>query len=237
MFSTSKRLSLCCLLLLPLAAHAQSNAPDVQKVLSQLNAAAAKFQSAQANFDWDQLTLAVQDHDIQTGTIYFERKKGEKTTLMAADLKQHNGQNAPRTMVYDGGQLQYYEPNIKQLTLIEAGKNQSQWESFLTLGFGGSGTDLEANWKVSVQGTDTMNGVFVVKLDLVPLQEKVLKMFTHVTIWVDPTRSVSYKQIFYQSTGDTRTAVYKDIRYNMPIPASTFKIQTATGTNTVRRQP
>jgi outer membrane lipoprotein-sorting protein len=62
-------------------------------------------------------------------------------------------------------------------------------------------------------------------------------MFKHVTIWVDPTRSVSYKQIFYQSTGDTRTATYKDIRYNMPIPASTFKIETARGTTTVRRQP
>ena len=33
-----------------------------------------------------------------------------------------------------------------------------------------------------------MNGVSVAKLDLVPLQQKVLDMFTHVTIWVDPTR-------------------------------------------------
>lgn len=236
MLSPYRRFALSCLLFLPLAAHAQANPPDVQKVLTQLNAAAAKFQSAQANFDWDQFQAVVQDHDVQTGTIYFERKKGG-TTQMAADLKLHNGQPAPRTMVYTGGQLQYFEPQIKQLTLIEAGKNQSQWESFLTLGFGGSGADLEANWKVSVQGTDSMNGVSVVKLDLVPLQEKVLTMFTHVTIWVDPTRSVSYKQIFYQPSGDLRTATYKDIRYNSPIPATAFHLQIPPGTTTVRRQP
>jgi outer membrane lipoprotein-sorting protein len=237
MLSNRKRFSLFCLLFLPLAAQAQGNTPDVQKVLTQLNAAAAKFQSAQANFDWDQYQVVVQDHDIQTGTIYFERKKGEKTTLMAADLKQHNGKDAPKTMVYDGGELQYFEPEIKQLTLIEAGKNQSQWESFLTLGFGGSGADLEANWKVSVLGTDTINGVPVVKLDLVPLQQKVLTMFTHVTIWIDPTRSISYKQIFYEPSGDMRTAVYKDIRYNAPIPASAFHISLPRDTTTVRRQP
>jgi outer membrane lipoprotein-sorting protein len=235
MLSTRKRFGLLGLLFLPLAAFAQGNTPDVQKVLSQLNAAALKFQSAQANFDWDQFQVVVQDHDVQSGTIFFERRKG--VTRMAAYLKQENGKDAPKTIVYDQGQMQYYEPNIKQLTLLEAGNNQSQWESFLTLGFGGSGDDLRANWKVSVQGTDTMNGVSVVKLDLVPLQQKVLDMFSHVTIWIDPTRSISYKQIFYQPSGDTRTAIYKDIRYNSPIPASTFQLEVARGTTTVRRKP
>ena len=44
---------------------------------------------------------------------------------------------------------------IKQLTILKAGANHAQLESFLTLGFGGSGTDLEANWKVSLLGTET----------------------------------------------------------------------------------
>ena len=61
---------------------------DVQKVISELNSAAAKFQSAQADFSWDQLTAAVQEHDVQTGAIYFERKKG-LTEVMAALLGAH----------------------------------------------------------------------------------------------------------------------------------------------------
>lgn len=220
---------LCLVFALPLSAQTA----DLQKVISQLNTAAAKFQSAQANFSWDQFQIVVQESDVQTGTIYFERKKS--VTRMAAYLKQENGKDAPKTVTYDGGEVNFYEPMIKQLTVMRAGTNRGQWESFLTLGFGGSGTDLEANWKVSLQGAETMNGVAVDKLDLVPIQQKVLEMFTHVTIWVDPVRGVSLKQVFYQPSGDTRTAIYKDIRYNQPIAADIFQIKPAPGTSRVVR--
>lgn len=235
MLDATKSFAIFCLMSLPVGARAQATSPDVQKIISQLDTAATKFVSAQADFDWDQFQAVVQEHDVQTGTIYFERKKG--VTRMAADLKQENGKPAPKTVVYDAGQVQYYEPTIKQLTLMEAGAKQSQWESFLTLGFGGSGKDLEANWKVSLLGTENMNGVSVAKLDLVPLQQTVLDMFSHVTIWVDPTKSISYKQIFYQPSGDLRTAVYKNIRYNSPIPADAFHIKLPPGATTVRKQP
>ena len=138
---------------------------------------------------------------------------------MAADLKQDNGKTAPKTVMYDGGEVKFYEPTIKQLTIMKAGANRGQWESFLTLGFGGSGTDLETNWKVSLLGTENMDGVSVAKLDLVPKEQKVLDMFTHVTIWVDPTRGISHKQVFYQPSRRLRTATYSNIRYNMPLPA------------------
>jgi outer membrane lipoprotein-sorting protein len=204
---------------------------DLQKVISQLNTAAVKFVSAQADFTWDQYTAVVQQSEVQSGTIYFERKKG--VTRMAADLKQQNGKDAPKTIVYDGGEIDYYEPMIKQMTIMRAGANRGQWESFLTLGFGGSGTDLEGTWKVSLLGSETINGISVAKLDLVPIQQKVLEMFTHVTIWVDPTKGISYKQIFYQPSGDLRTAIYKNIRYNLPIATSVFEIKTAPGTTRV----
>ena len=219
------------LLSLPGQVVAQSG--DLSKVIAQLDAAAAKFASAQADFTWDIFTAAVSDHDLQTGTIYFERKKGN--TQMAAQLKQDNGKPAPKTVLYNGGELQLYEPTIKQLTLMKAGANRGQFESFLTLGFGGSGSDLESNWKVSLMGTEQMGGVSVAKLDLVPKEQKVQDMFSHVTIWVDPARGVSYKQIFYQPTGDTRTATYQNIRYNVPLPAEVFQIKKAPGTTTVVR--
>jgi outer membrane lipoprotein-sorting protein len=201
---------------------AQSS-PDVQKVISQLNSAAARFQSAQADFSWDQLTASVQDHDVQTGVIYYQRKKN--STQMALDIKQENGQPAPKNVLYDGRELKYYEPRIKQLTRLQAGSNRGQWESFLTLGFGGSGTDLEGNWKVSLLGAESIDGVAVVKLDLVPKEQSVANNFSHVTIWIDPTRSISYKQILYEPSGDSRTAIYKNIRYNSPIPADVFQLK------------
>ncbi len=234
MVRVGKMISLFCLgtlFLLPGQSPAQTSSAgsaDLQKVITQLNAAASKFSSAQADFTWDQYQAVVQEHDVQTGTIYYERKKG--ATRTAAYIKTDNGKPALKTVVYDNGEAQYYVPGIKQLTIIKAGDNQAQWESFLTLGFGGSGTDLQANWKVSLLGTDNINGVSVVKLDLVPLQQKVLNMFPHVTIWIDPTQGISYKQIFYEPGGDNRTATYTKIRYNQPVAPDTFEIKKVPGT-------
>ena len=238
MVHAGKRIALFCLGLVVSfsgSLRAQTAAPasnaDVQKVIGELNAAAAKFSSAQADLTWDQFTAVVQEHETQTGTIYFERKTG--VTRMAAYLKQDNGKDAPKTVVYDGGEVNFYEPTIKQLTTVKAGANRGQFESFLTLGFGGSGTDLEANWKVSLLGTENMDGVTVAKLELVPKEQKVLDMFTHVTIWVEPSRGISHKQVFYQPSGDLRTATYRNIRYNSPVPADVFQIKPAPGTNHV----
>ncbi len=147
--------------------------------------------------------------------------------------REENGKDARKTMVYDNGEVNFYQPEIKQITIMRAGANKGQWESFLTLGFGGSGADLEANWNVTLQGTETIDGVSVAKLDLVPKEQKVLDMFSHVTIWIDPTRGVSLKQIFYEPSGDNRTATYQNIRYNQPIKDDIFHIDAAPGTTRV----
>ena len=196
------------------AASPAASSADLQKVISQLDTAAAKFLSAQADFTWDQFQVLFNDHDVQTGTIYFERKKG--VTRMAAYFLQENGKDAAKTVSYDGSEVNFYEPRIKQMTILRAGADRNQWESFLTLGFGGSGADLQANWKVSLLGTESLNGVSVAKLDLVPTAQKVQQMFTHVTVWVDPTRAISLKQIFYEPSGDLRTVTYADRGRRLP---------------------
>jgi outer membrane lipoprotein-sorting protein len=187
--------------------------------------------SAQADFTWDQFTAVVQEHETQTGTIYFERKKG--AIRMAAHIKQDNGKDAPKTVIYDEGEVNFYEPTVKRVTTIRAGANRGQFESFLTLGFGGSGKDLEANWKVTLLGLENMDGVSVAKLDLVAKEQKVLDNFTHVTIWVEPSRGISHKQIFYQPGGDLRTVTYRDIRYNTPLASEFFQLKLPPGTTYV----
>jgi outer membrane lipoprotein-sorting protein len=233
MVKAGRTIALLCLgWLIMLPAGVQAQTASLEQVLAQLDTAATKFLSAQADFAWDQYTAVVSESDVQTGTISFERKK---SVSMVAELKQDNGKPAPKTVLYNLGQVQLYEPSIKQLTVMKAGGNRSQWESFLTLGFGGSGADLQKNWTVSLQGTEKIDGVSVAKLDLVPKEQKVLDMFAHVTIWVDPARSLSYKQVFYQPSGDKRTATYTNIRYNLPLPASVFQIKPLPGTTTVEK--
>lgn len=200
-----------------MAPIARAQSCDTAKVLAQMDAASAKFQSTQADFNWDVLQSVVNEHDIQTGTIYFERHSD--SISMAAYIKQP----AEKSVFFDGSTLTLLQPEIKQETLFSAGSNRGQYESFLTLGFGGSGKDLQQNWTITCQGMEPINGTQTAKLDLKPKQQSVANTFSHVTVWIDPSRSLSLKQIFYEPSGDNRTATYSAIKYNNRIPADIFK--------------
>jgi outer membrane lipoprotein-sorting protein len=225
----------CCffaalLFVATLPAFAQN--ADLQKVLSQMDAASQKFQSAQADFSWDQLTAVVQSHEITTGTIAFHRV--DSSTEMIAHVRTDNDQPAPKDILYKNGELAYYQPAIKQQTIFSTGANRQQAEGFLTLGFGGSGKDLALQWNINFQGMETIDGVQTAKLDLTPKKVVGNQMFTHITIWIDPTRAISLKQVFFQDSGDTRTAIYSNIQMNQ-VPPSAFAIKLAPGTQTVRK--
>ncbi len=210
---------------LPLA-YSQGNAASV---LGQLDVASAKFQSAQSDFEWDQYEKIVDEHDLQSGVIYFDRRGG--STQMSAQIKKP----APKVVVYKNAELQLYQPGIDQLSIFPAGGNRSQYESFLTLGFGGSGKDLASNWDVTYLGNETINGTQTAKLDLKGKQESVRKMFEHVTIWVDPDRDVTLKQQFFEPSGDVRTCTFSNIKYNAKVPGDVFNIKTTSKTQVVRK--
>lgn len=195
---------------------------DLQKVLSQMDAASSKFQSAQADFTADSYTAVVQSHDVQKGTIAFRR--AGNATEMIMHVKTDEDQPSLKDVLYKTGELDYYQPTVKQETILKAGTN---YERYLTLGFGGSGKDLSANWNINYQGNETSDGVETAKLDLTPKTPS--DQFTHITVWIDPKRGVSLKQQVFQESGDWRMAAYSNIKLN-EVPASAFALQIAPGT-------
>ena len=220
-----------------LGAQAQSSSDaKLAKVLSQMDSAAAKFHSAEAKFSWDQLTAIVDEHDVQKGLIAFRRGSENKlnNTMMVVHVMTEDGQPAPKNVLFKNGELILYQPSIKQETVLQAGSNRNQFESYATLGFGGSGKDLQKNWNVTYKGSDTIDGVTVAELGLTPKKQSSNEMFSHVDIWIDPATATSRKQIFYTPGGDTRTAFYTDIKLNAT-PESAFTIKVPSGTNVVHK--
>jgi len=199
-----------------------SSAADLDKVLAQMDSASAKFKNAQADFVTDNYTKVVDDHELQSGATYFERSGGQ--TEMSALLQKPS----KRTIVYKDGVLNYYDPSTDQLSVFAAGKNKAQYESFLTLGFGGSGKDLKAAWQIDDLGAEKIGGADTEKLDLKSQQAKDSAGIDHITIWVDPTRAVTLKQVFYYSSGNTRITTFANIKYNQKkLPGGVFEVPKA----------
>ncbi|HSY37232.1 MAG TPA: hypothetical protein VK814_15875 [Acidobacteriaceae bacterium] len=210
--------------------YSQAPSPQLTYVLKQLDTASAKFQRATADFQWDYYEKVVHDTSTQKGSIYFEREKG--STDMGAILVDPNAppKSKPiKVIQYQGGIVQMFDPGVDQITVLHEAGSQAEIESFLTLGFGGSGTDLARAWTITDLGPETLtdNGqpIKVEKLDLVGKDADARKNFTHITIWVDPTRAISLRQIFFTASGDYRTATYSNIKVNGNVHKDQFAIK------------
>lgn len=198
-------------------AHAATD-PALDKVLRQMDAASAKFQSAEADLKWEFYEKVVRDTTNQTGSIYFLRTK--TGTEMGALITSPS----LKYLHFANGKGAMYDSVSKKLTPFDAGQNRSRAESFLTLGFGGSGKDLERAWTVTLQGSDTIDNTPTVKLDLVPKDPATAQSFTHAVVWIDTARAISLKQEFFTPEGDTRTTYYSNIRYNTKIDTKKYAL-------------
>jgi outer membrane lipoprotein-sorting protein len=223
------------LLLLPglAASAAPPDQKELKDVLHQLDVAAAGFHSTSANVEFDSIqTDPVYDKTVQTGTVKY--KRNDKAFQMAVHFLTENGKSNPKDLTYSGGKGMLYEKLTDHLYV----RDLTKYESYLLLGFGASGTQLADKWEITYLGTEPMmdgkTSVKTVKLELVAKDPDVRKLFPKVTIWVDPARAVSLKQIFDEGQGQSRISNYSNIKLNPSLSESDFTIKTDSKTQIMR---
>ena len=206
-------------------------AGNLETALNAMDRAAAGFKTAQANFVWDQFSKVVNEHDLQKGTIFYRRSGNE--VQMASQITEP----AKKYVLFTGGKVQVYQPDIDQVTEYSAGKNKAEFESFLVLGFGGRGHELAKSFDVQYAGNENVDGVQAAKLLLTPKAAKVRNMFQQIILWIDPARGISVQQQFIEpQSGDYRLAKYSNIQVNQKIADDVFKLKTTGKTRWVRPQ-
>jgi outer membrane lipoprotein-sorting protein len=220
---------LFAVVLFAISAYSQQS-PELEKVLDQMDKASSAFRSTQTDFVWDQYQKVVDETDTQKGKVYFRRSGDE--TQMAADIQEPD----KKYVLFTDSKVQIYQPRIDQITVYNAGKNRAEFESFLVLGFGGSGHDLLKSFDVKYLGTEKIGDITTAKLDLTPKSQKVRNTFAHIVLWIDPARGVSVQQQLFEPSGDYRLAKYSAIEINQKVSDSVFKIKTTPKTKTVSPQ-
>jgi outer membrane lipoprotein-sorting protein len=218
---------LSCLALAASLALAMPN-KDIESVLKQMDDAAAKFRTTEANFTWEQYNKVIDEvSETQEGKIYFRRVGNE--TQMAAEITQPS----TKVVIFSDGKIQMYQPRLDQVDIYAAGAHREEFESFLVLGFGGSGRDMLKSFDVNYAGTEKIDGTETAKLDLTPKSEKVRQHFAHILLWIDPQRGLSLQQKLFETSGDYRLAKYSNIQMNQKISDDKFKLKTSGKTKTV----
>lgn len=198
----------------------QQQSPSLESVLQKMDAAAASFQTVQADFVWDQYQRVVDEHDVQKGTVYY-RRSGKEIEMMA-EIKEPDR----KFVLYKDGKLQVYQPKIEQVMEYAAGANHEAIESFLVLGFGGSGQDLKKSFDVSYQGEETIGNIPTAKLQLIPKSEKIRSNFPQIILWIDLSRGISVQQKFMQGQEDYRLAKYSAVNLHAKLGNDVFRLKT-----------
>jgi outer membrane lipoprotein-sorting protein len=215
------------LLLLHGLAHAQAQTPTLDDVLKKLDDTASAFRSLQADFVWDQYEKVVDDHDNEKGMVSY-RRNGQNVEMMA-EVREP----AEKFVLYKNGKLEVYQPKIEQVMEYSTGGNRGDVETYLVLGFGGSGQEMKKSFDVSLVGPQTVVGVATVELQLVPKSEKLRNNISKILLWIDMNRGISVQQQFWQPGGDYRLAKYSAIKMPTKIGDDVFHLKTTKKTQFV----
>ena len=214
---------------------ADSGALDA--VLQKMDAVAANFHTTQADFEWDTYEKVIDEvDDVEKGVIYY-RRSGKGIEMMA-DVKQGGTsattlKPAPKYVLFAQGKIRMYQPKPDQVTEFDLGKTQTDWESYVVLGFGGSGHDLQKNFDVTYEAPETIDGVNTARLQLVPKSEKFRNTYNRILLWIDLDRGISVQQKFFSPQGDYKLAKYSNIKLNEKISDEVFKLKTTSKTQTI----
>jgi outer membrane lipoprotein-sorting protein len=205
-------------LILIAAIYSAAQSPvALDNVLKKMDATAASFQG-------DVYQKVVDETDTQKGTVYY-RRAGKEIEMMA-DIKEPDR----KFVLYKDGKLQVYQPKIEQVMSYPAGGHRNELESYLVLGFGGSGQELKNSFEVSYEGEETVDSIATAKLQLIPKSEKFRNNFLKVFLWIDLARGISIQQKFMQTQGDYRLAKYSGIKIPAKIGNEVFQLKTTSKT-------
>jgi len=234
-----KNVALLCLLLLALPGRKQTPVPsgpapapggELEAVLAQMDRVSASFKTVQADFEWDNYQKVVDETEKQKGRIYFHRKGNDVEAMF--DITSP----AAKQVLFKDGKLKLYNPKIDQITEYESGKNKTDVEAFLSLGFGARGHDLLKSYDVKMAGWETVEAVKTARLELTPLSPKVRGMFSQFVLWIDPQHDVPIKQQVIEPAGDYWLSHYTGFKLNGEISEDVFRIKTTPHTRTVKPQ-
>jgi outer membrane lipoprotein-sorting protein len=219
------RLLFAVILVLP--AFAVSD-PGLEKIMAKMDETAAKFRTAQANFTWTTFNSVVNEESgRQTGKIYFQRKGNE--TEMAADIDPPEAQQ----VIFSRGKIQLYKSTTDIVNVYDASAHREEFEAFLVVGFGSSGSDMRKTFDITYGGEEKVDGTDTARLDLVPKSDKVKQHFPRIILWINPQNGILVQQKLMETNGDYRLAKYSGIQLGQKIPAKVFQLKTSGNTKVV----
>lgn len=217
-------LSFVCLLCASAAGAQQAGDISLKVALAGMDRAAASFKSVTGNLDYTKVTVIVDDHSTDRGTIAFEKTRPQNPLEKAFRVMLSFREPAEKFVLFVGDKVSLYRPRIATVEEYDMGGKQDLVEQFLLLGFGTAGNELEKNYQITWHGETALDGERVFHMELVPKSEQASNRLKKIELWVSPETFQPVQQKFWEPSGDYMIARYTNLKLNTSIPDGTFKL-------------
>jgi outer membrane lipoprotein-sorting protein len=191
--------------------------PELQKTLNQMDAVGKSFRTFTAHISQKKYTAVLNEFDTpETGELYVARSQ-DGSTLLRRDI----ADPGKSTLTIKEGTAIYYQPGIKTAQSYDLGKNKDKAE-YMAAGIGQSPANLQKEFAIAYQGTESVNGTTCSVLVLKPKSPKVAALFSSITLWINKSTGLPVQDKFQEPSGDYLLLTFSDEKLNAKIPQSTF---------------
>ena len=205
------------------------SAVSLQAALAGMDQAAARFTGVTGNLDYTKVTVIVDDHSTDRGTIAFEKSKSKTRVMLAFK------EPAEKFVLFEGNTVSLYRPKIAEVEEYAIGGRQGLVEQFLLLGFGTPGSELQKSYQITWHGEESLDGERVVHLELIPKADQAVARLKKIELWLSPETYQPVQQKFWEPSGDYMIARYTGVKLNGNIPDRAFRLPLKGNVKTVRR--
>lgn len=204
-----------------------------------MDQAAARFSTVTGNLDYTKVTVIVNDHSTERGTLAFEKATGRRNDInMSFRVMLAFREPAEKYVLFQGNKVSLYRPKIAEVEEYDIGQRQGLVEQFLLLGFGTAGSELQKAYQIAWRGEESLDSGGpgrVVHLDLTPRSEQAAARLKRIELWLSPENWQPVQQKFWEPSGDYMLARYSSLKLNGTIPERTFRLPLRGKVKTVRR--
>lgn len=199
-------------------------AGTLEATLAGMDRAAASFRSITGNLDYTKVTVIVDDHSTDRGTIAFEKTRPENPLEKAFRVMLAFREPAEKFVLFVGNKVSLYRPKIAEVEEYDIGGKQDLVEQFLLLGFGTGGSELKKSYQIAWRGEESLDGERTLHLELTPKSEQAATRLKKIELWLSPETYQPVQQKFWEPSGDYMIARYTNLKLNTNIPDRTFRL-------------
>jgi outer membrane lipoprotein-sorting protein len=210
-----------CLILAGAATTLAAANDNLQQVLARMDKAASDFKAMTAQVTHVTHTEVLNDDSApETGAVTIKKvQPGEvqgKLEFTAPD---------PKTITIEKRRVQEYLPKINTLQILDWDKHGPQLDKFVMIGFGTSGTEIAANYDVTILAPQ--------HLQLIPKSAEVKRYIVKVDLWI-PEQGDPYplREKITEPSGDYILWTYSDLKINPPLKPDALELKLPPGVKT-----